>query len=385
MKSNFATIEELFEEARQGRPYIMVDMADQKIAGDIVLPADFVTGAAVNFMARYARGLVCLALSAKRATELKLKPMTASNQVLRTTAFAVSIEAKVGVTTGISAFDRAHTIAVAVDPTMGADDIVSPGHVFPIVVRDGGVLERAECSEAAVDMARLAGLKPAAVICKIMDDEGATASLPYLCRFAKTHGLKIGAISDLIAHRRRTELVIERIFNGPFDHHLADDLQIHVYRDRTDGSEHVALVRGCLDPTKEFLVRIHHIDVLLDCLDREEAGSKIIDQALAIMSRHVGSSAILFIQGVPTRSIVDRLVPSSQRRRNQHEPRDHSISAQILKSLGIQSVRLLTTPAESGDCQKLAAFGLSVRGSIPIALEKAEPFGGARSSLKGVG
>ncbi|WP_374577985.1 3,4-dihydroxy-2-butanone-4-phosphate synthase, partial [Phenylobacterium sp.] len=216
-ESAISPIEDIIEDARNGRPYILVDAEDRENEGDVIIPAQFATPDQINFMAKHARGLICLSITGERARALRLPPMAVDNQSGHGTAFTVSIEAREGVTTGISAHDRAHTIAVAVDPTKGADDIVSPGHVFPLVAKDGGVLVRAGHTEAAVDISRMAGLNPAGVICEIMKDDGSMARLPDLIGFAQLHGLKIGTIADLIAYRRRTERQIERVLETPFD------------------------------------------------------------------------------------------------------------------------------------------------------------------------
>ncbi|HYF23728.1 MAG TPA: 3,4-dihydroxy-2-butanone-4-phosphate synthase, partial [Caulobacteraceae bacterium] len=207
--SPISPIEDIIEDARNGRPYILVDAEDRENEGDVVIPAQMATPEQINFMAKHARGLVCLAITGERARTLRLPPMAVENGTVHGTAFTVSIEAREGVTTGISAHDRARTVAVAIDPTKGVDDVVSPGHVFPLVAREGGVLVRAGHTEAAVDISRLAGLYPAGVICEIMNDDGSMARLPDLIGFAQLHGLKIGTIADLIAYRRRTERFVE--------------------------------------------------------------------------------------------------------------------------------------------------------------------------------
>src|SRR3954453_12841983 len=210
--------EELIEEARRGRMFILVDDEDRENEGDLVIPGQFATPDAINFMAKYARGLICLALGRHRVEQLGLPLMAAANGTRHATAFTVSIEAKEGVTTGISAADRSHTIAVAINPEMVRDDIVTPGHIFPLMARDGGTLVRAGHTEASVDLARLAGLNPSAVICEIMNDDGTMARMPDLVAFAQHHGLKLGTIADLIAHRRRTERLVRRVTEGQIDH-----------------------------------------------------------------------------------------------------------------------------------------------------------------------
>ena len=215
-----SAIEDIIEDARQGRPYILVDAEDRENEGDVIIPAQFATPDQINFMAKHARGLVCLAITAERSRQLRLPPMSHENLAEHGTAFTVSIEAREGVTTGISAHDRAHTVAVAIDPTKDSDDVVSPGHVFPLVAREGGVLVRAGHTEAAVDISRLAGLNPAGVICEVMNDDGSMARVPDLVAFAQLHGLKIGTIADLIAYRRRTERQVERVVDHRVREHL---------------------------------------------------------------------------------------------------------------------------------------------------------------------
>ncbi|MDB5421753.1 MAG: ribAB, partial [Brevundimonas sp.] len=253
--SAISPIEDIIEDARNGRPYILVDAEDRENEGDVIIPAQFATPEQINFMAKHARGLICLSITAERARQLRLPPMSSDNQSGHGTAFTVSIEAREGVTTGISAHDRAHTIAVAVDPTKGVDDVVSPGHVFPLVAKDGGVLVRAGHTEAAVDISRMAGLNPAGVICEIMKDDGSMARLPDLVAFAQLHGLKIGAIADLIAYRRRTERQVERVLETPFDSTYGGRFRMVIYRNIIDGTEHVVLTKGKIDPDKPTLVR----------------------------------------------------------------------------------------------------------------------------------
>ncbi|MBW8881770.1 MAG: 3,4-dihydroxy-2-butanone-4-phosphate synthase, partial [Asticcacaulis sp.] len=216
-ESPISSTEDILEDARNGRPYILVDAEDRENEGDVVIPAQMATPDVINFMARFARGLICLSITGERAKTLRLPPMVHDNGARNGTAFTVSIEAKDGISTGISPRDRAHTIAVAIDPTKDSRDIVSPGHVFPLVAREGGVLVRAGHTEAAVDISRMAGLYPAGVICEIINDDGTMARLPDLVKFAQLHGMKIGTIADLIAYRRRTERFVERVLERPFD------------------------------------------------------------------------------------------------------------------------------------------------------------------------
>ena len=266
--SAISPIEDIIEDARNGRPYILVDAEDRENEGDVIIPAQFATPDQINFMAKHARGLICLSITGERSRHLRLPPMSADNQSGHGTAFTVSVEAREGVTTGISAHDRAHTIAVAVDPTKGAGDIVSPGHVFPLVARDGGVLVRAGHTEAAVDISRLAGLNPAGVICEIMKDDGSMARLPDLIVFAQTHGLKIGTIADLIAYRRRTERQVERVLETPIDSAFGGRFRMVIYRNILDRTEHLVLTRGRIEPDRPTLVRMHRLDLAADVLGR---------------------------------------------------------------------------------------------------------------------
>src|SRR5271156_5511897 len=239
-----SSIDELIEEARNGRMFILVDAEDRENEGDLVIPAQMCTPQAVNFMAKYGRGLICLALTAERADALQIPMMTAVNRTPNQTAFTVSIEAKEGISTGISAHDRAHTISVAIDPTKGPTDIVSPGHVFPLIARHGGTLVRAGHTEAAVDIPRLAGLYPAGVICEIMNDDGTMARLPDLVQFSQLHGLKIGTIADLIAYRRKYDHFIARAVETDFDSHFGGAWRMTVYVNTIEYAEHIALVKG---------------------------------------------------------------------------------------------------------------------------------------------
>jgi 3,4-dihydroxy 2-butanone 4-phosphate synthase/GTP cyclohydrolase II len=257
LKRAISPTPEIIEDAREGRMVILVDEENRENEGDLVIPAQFATPAAINFMARFGRGLICLALVEDRARALGLKPMTARNEARNRTAFTESIEAREGISTGISAHDRAHTIAVAIDPTKGSGDIVSPGHVFPLTAREGGVLLRAGHTEAGVDIARLAGLIPAAVICEVMNDDGSMARLPELAAFAHFHTPKIGAISDLIAHRSLHDHLIDKVQEQDFEVRGGAGFRLHIFRNRLDGVEHAALVKGDISADTPVLVRVH--------------------------------------------------------------------------------------------------------------------------------
>ena len=362
--SALSPIEDIIEDARNGRPYILVDAEDRENEGDIIIPAQFATPEQINFMARYARGLICLSITAERARQLRLPPMATDNQSGHGTAFTVSIEAREGVTTGISAHDRAHTIAVAVDPTKGVDDVVSPGHVFPLVAKDGGVLVRAGHTEAAVDISRLAGLNAAGVICEIMKDDGSMARLPDLVAFAQLHGLKIGAIADLIAYRRRTERQVERVLETPFDSTYGGRFRMVIYRNVLDGTEHVVLSKGRIAADKPTLVRMHRVDMAADMLGHVEARRDYVPKALQAIADYDGAGVAVFIRDSNPAWLSERYgQPEVSQTAN--VLRDYGVGAQILIDLGVRDMLLLTSsktvlPGSGG-------YGLQILGRVPLA------------------
>ena len=359
-----SSIEEIIQDAIDGLPYILVDADDRENEGDVIIPAQFATPRQINFMAKHARGLICLAITKARAEQLKLPPMTANNQSGHGTAFTVSIEAREEVTTGISAQDRAHTVAVAVDPSKAAFDIVSPGHVFPLVARDGGMLVRAGHTEAAVDIARLAGLTPAGVICEVMNDDGSMARLPELLAFANEHGLKVGTIADLIAYRRRSEKLVQRVATAPFDSFTGGDLTIHVYRSEVDGGEHVALVKGTIDPTQDTLVRVHQVDLTADLLGWSTAHRDYVPRALRAIADHPGQAVAVFVRDPSPDSISSRIAGGRKVYHDTNATKDYGIGAQILLDLGVRRMVLLTS--STGKLAALEGFGLTVVGRIPM-------------------
>ena len=253
---------ELLEEARAGRMFILVDDEDRENEGDLVIPAQFATPEAINFMARHARGLICLALTRDRVHQLGLHLMSQANGTRHETAFTVSIEAREGVTTGISAADRARTVAAAINPAGSRDDIVTPGHVFPLMAREGGTLIRAGHTEAAVDIARMAGLNPSGVICEIMNEDGSMARLPELVSFAQHHNLKLGTIADLIAHRHRTEKLVQKINETTFTDGYGVDWRMLVYATTVEYCEHIVLLKGDVSGDEPVLVRMHAVDLM---------------------------------------------------------------------------------------------------------------------------
>ena len=283
-KEYLSPIEDVIEDARNGKMFILVDAEERENEGDLVIPAQMCTPEAVNFMAKYGRGLICLSLTGDRAKQLNLQLMSSTNQSRHQTAFTVSIEAREGISTGISAHDRAHTVSVAIDPTKGATDIVSPGHVFPLVARDGGVLVRAGHTEAAVDIARLAGLYPAGVICEIMNDDGTMARLPDLVQFAQLHGLKIATIADLIAYRRRYDNFIHRAIETELDSAYGGEFKMMVYLNTVEYAEHIALVKGDISGPEPVLVRVHAMNVFDDILGATGPRSDILKESMRIIS-----------------------------------------------------------------------------------------------------
>ena len=341
--SPISPIEDILEDARNGRPYILVDAEDRENEGDVIIPAQFATPDQINFMARHARGLICLAITAERARQLRLPPMAAENRESMATAFTVSIEAAEGVTTGISAADRARTVQVASDPTKTADDIVSPGHVFPLVARDGGVLVRTGHTEAAVDISRMAGLTPAGVICEIMNDDGTMARLPDLVAFAQLHGLKIGTIADLIAYRRRTERFVERIMDQPFESVHGGPFRLMLYKNTIEGAEHVALVHGRIEPGKPTLVRMHQVDFAADLLGHVEDRQSYIPDALKTITRHDGPGVVVFLRDPTLQGLAERLAGVDKPAAVDRSLRNYGVGAQILLDLGVKDMIVMSS------------------------------------------
>ncbi|MFN5616735.1 MAG: 3,4-dihydroxy-2-butanone-4-phosphate synthase [Brevundimonas sp.] len=358
--SPISPVEDIIEDARNGRPYILVDAEDREKEGDVIIPAQFATPDQINFLAKHARGLICLAMTDERARKLRLPPMAAETRAGMGTAFTVSIEARDGVTTGISAADRARTIQVAVDPTRHADDIVSPGHVFPLVAREGGVLVRAGHTEAAVDISRLAGLTPAGVICEIMNDDGTMARLPDLVAFAQLHGLKIGTIADLIAYRRRTERFVERVFETPFDSVHGGPLRLMLYRNVIEGTEHVALVKGRIEPGKPTLVRMHQVDFAADLLGHVESRQDYVPRALKVISREPGPGVVVFLRDPGLQGLAERLAGADKPAAVDRSLRAYGVGAQILLDLGVRDMIVMssTRPAPTA----LEGYGLRIVG-----------------------
>lgn len=353
--------EEIIEEARQGRMYILVDAEDRENEGDLVIPAQFATPAAINFMAKHGRGLICLAMTAEWADHLGLHPMAPRNGTRHATAFTVSIEAKEGVSTGISAHDRARTIAVAIDPTKNASDIVSPGHVFPLAARDGGVLIRAGHTEASVDISRMAGLIPAAVICEIMNDDGGMARLPELVGFAQLHGLKIGTIADLISYRRRNDRLVEQAFERPFDSAFGEGFRMVVFRNILDGAEHIALVRGPIRADAPTLVRMHRTDFTADVLGEAGPRARLVERALAVMAAEPEGGVVVLLRDPDPQALSRRFQePQDGDGLRERMLREYGVGAQILRELGVRRMVLLSSAPQK--VIGLEGYGLEIDG-----------------------
>jgi 3,4-dihydroxy 2-butanone 4-phosphate synthase/GTP cyclohydrolase II len=360
-------IPELVAELAAGRMVILVDEEDRENEGDLVLAADHVTPQAINFMAKHGRGLICLTLTRERCERLQLPPMAARNGTKHSTAFTVSIEAATGVSTGISAADRARTIEVAVSPHAQASDLVQPGHVFPLQAQDGGVLMRAGHTEAGCDLAGMAGLSPSAVICEIMNDDGTMARLPDLEVFAREHGLKIGTIADLIQHRSHNESLIQRVGQRELDT-AQGRFNCSVFRDRTGGT-HLALAYGQWSAEDEVWVRVHEPLSVLDLLD---AGltrhSWPLPAALAALQQQGRGVAVLLNAGEDAAALLGRALPRESTpapagsNGSAMDLRTYGVGAQILRALGVQRMRLMSNPRRM---PSMTGYGLEVTGFVP--------------------
>jgi 3,4-dihydroxy 2-butanone 4-phosphate synthase / GTP cyclohydrolase II len=374
LKTNSALspIEEIIEEMQNGRMVVLVDAEDRENEGDLIIPAQMATPDAINFMAKHGRGLICLTLTQARAGELRLQSQARSGTGGRSTAFTQSIEARDGITTGISAYDRSRTISTAIDPTKSVADIVSPGHVFPLIAREGGVLVRAGHTEASVDLARLAGLFPAAVICEIMNDDGTMARMPDLVPFAKSHSLKIGAIEDLIAYRLKNDRIVRPIAKREVETSIAGAFNLHIYETTVEPVEHLALVKGNLHKGGPVLVRVQQVNVLHDLLGigglAGDSGTAI-EQSMRAIEKE-GRGVIVLIRDLRAKSLSEWVARQSEPQ-GQREPAkdrrqvDIGIGSQILADLGITDMVLLTTSPQHVYVG-LEAFGLRVTGTRRI-------------------
>jgi 3,4-dihydroxy 2-butanone 4-phosphate synthase / GTP cyclohydrolase II len=354
-------IEEIIEEARNGRMYILVDDEDRENEGDLIIPAQMATPDAINFMATHGRGLICLTLTKKRTVELGLDLMTRANGTRHETAFTTSIEAREGVTTGISAGDRARTVSVAIDAGKGQDDIVTPGHVFPLIARDGGVLVRAGHTEAGVDISRLAGLNPSSVICEIMKDDGTMARMDDLMSFARLHNLKMGTIRDLIAYRMKHDHLVEKASESDFTSDYGGDWRAMTYRNKIDGSTNVVLQKGHIIEGQPTLVRMHAISIFDDVLGQTGPRKRTLQRAMSEIGKK-GSGLIVVLMPNNAQRLQSEI---AREKPTLGELRDYGIGAQILVDLGVSDMILLTNSHQNP--VGLEGYGLRVVGeqSIP--------------------
>ncbi len=353
-----SSIEEIIDDARNGRMFILVDHEDRENEGDLVIPAQMCTPQAVNFMAMHGRGLICLALPGARIDALGLPLMSPKNSSRHETAFTLSIEAREGVTTGISAADRALTVSVAIDPSKGAADIATPGHVFPLRAREGGVLVRAGHTEAAVDVSRLAGLNPSGVICEIMNEDGTMARLPDLVGFAQRHNLKIGTISDLIAYRRRHDNLVSEKAVKHVTSAYGGDWLMRVFADETQGAEHVVLTKGDISSDAPVLVRMHALNPLADVLGINPDHAGELRGAMKTIATE-GRGVVVLLRDTTMKLVTeDEVSPQTLRQ--------YGLGAQILSALGLSQIKLVTN-SRAPKVVGLDAYGLTIVGTCPIA------------------
>ncbi|OYQ31993.1 3,4-dihydroxy-2-butanone-4-phosphate synthase [Sandarakinorhabdus cyanobacteriorum] len=354
-------IEEIIDEARNGRMYILVDDEDRENEGDLIIPGQMATPDAINFMAKFGRGLICLAMAADRVKALGLPLMAQHNGTRHSTAFTVSIEAKEGVTTGISAADRARTVAVAIDAAKGPEHIVSPGHVFPLVARDGGVLVRAGHTEASVDISRLAGLNPSGVICEIMNDDGTMARLPDLIPFARRHGLKIGTIRDLIAYRHAHDRLVKCVAETKLESWHGGEWTAKTYANTAEYGEHMVLQKGRIEPGKPTLVRMHTQSMFTDMFAEKGDRAGQLQRAMDVIGSEGAGIIVIIRDGSPT------AISEQMRAKGKGEPitlRDYGIGAQILVDLGVTDMILLTN--QHRNIVGIEGYGLKVVGERAI-------------------
>ncbi|MEE8334542.1 MAG: 3,4-dihydroxy-2-butanone-4-phosphate synthase [Alphaproteobacteria bacterium] len=373
MRDALATPEEIIEEFARGRMVVLVDDEDRENEGDLVIAGEMADAAAINFMATHGRGLVCLSMTRERVADLGLSMMAHDNKAPLGTAFTISIEAREGVTTGISAGDRARTVEVAIDPDNGPDTLVSPGHVFPLVARDGGVLVRAGHTEAAVDLARLAGLNPSGVICEIMNDDGTMARLPDLVKFCQFHGFKLGTIADLIAYRLRNDSIVERTMETTLKRREGGDFKVIVYESQINGTEHVAVIKGDIATDEPVLVRMHALNILDDVLkDTQTNRQGELESSLRAIAEE-GRGVVVLIRDSWNARFSNQIrmrpgvlvTPAKPQEGAAPVLRDYGTGAQILLDLGITEMRLLTNTKET-TIKGIDGYGLRIVERVPI-------------------
>jgi 3,4-dihydroxy 2-butanone 4-phosphate synthase/GTP cyclohydrolase II len=355
--------EEIIEDTRNGKMIVLVDAEDRENEGDLIIPAQMATPDAINFMAKFGRGLICLTLMQERADQLGLELMSQNNRSRHQTAFTVSIEAREGISTGISAHDRSKTVSVAIDPTKAMQDIVSPGHIFPLVARDGGVLIRAGHTEASVDIARLAGLYPAGVICEIMNDDGTMARLPDLVQFAQIHGLKLGTIADLIAYRRRNDTLIQRIHEDTFKLANGSEMKAHIYMNTVTNEEHIALVKGDISGDKPVLTRFHAENLVADIAGSGMPRAGVFQKALEKIDAE-GRGVVVIIRNTSPTPFTDSMNPQSSGDPMPTRLLDYGLGAQIVADLGLHQIELLSDTPRT--VVALEGYDLEIVGQRPI-------------------
>ena len=359
LRSAISSPEEILDDARNGRMFIIIDHEDRENEGDLIIPAQMATPEAINFMATHGRGLICLAMTEERTSALGLPLMSATNSSRHETAFTISIEAREGITTGISAHDRARTVLVAIDPQSGPKDIATPGHIFPVRARDGGVLVRAGHTEAAVDISRLAGLNPSGVICEIMNDDGTMARLPDLVAFSQRHGIRIGTISDLIAYRRRYDSLVHKVSAQSVTSEYGGDWLLSIFEDETQGAEHLVLTKGDITDGEPVLIRMHALNPLVDVLGLAPGRAHQIADAMRIIAEE-GRGAVVLI-----RDAGMKLSPVS--RQQGQKLRQYGLGAQILDALGVKKLVLLTN-SPSPKVVGLDGYDLSIKGTRALKI-----------------
>jgi 3,4-dihydroxy 2-butanone 4-phosphate synthase/GTP cyclohydrolase II len=359
-------IAEIIEEMRQGRMVVLLDDEDRENEGDLVMAAQFVTPAAINFMAKHGRGLICLTLTEARGKQLNLAPMVQKNGTKMGTNFTVSIEAAEGVTTGISAADRAHTIQTAVCANARSVDIVSPGHVFPLIAQNGGVMVRAGHTEAGCDIAKLAGLEPASVICEILKDNGEMARLPDLLAFAAEHELKVGTIADLINYRNQTERMVERVAERLIETAYGH-FNLIAFHDATSDETHLALVKGDIDANKSLLVRVHEPLSVFDLLDaNSKSHSWNLHHAMQRISQEGAGIIVMMRRDEVGEGLVEAIKSADKAVSNKHTLKDYGIGAQILRDLGVAKMRLMAEPRKM---PSMTGFGLEISEFIEFKVD----------------
>jgi 3,4-dihydroxy 2-butanone 4-phosphate synthase / GTP cyclohydrolase II len=367
--NGISPVQDIIDDIKAGKMVVLVDEEDRENEGDLVMAAEFVTPAAINFMTKHARGLICLTLTEERCRQLNLPPMATDNRSPMGTNFTVSIEAAKGVTTGISAADRACTIQAAVAPNAKPSDIIQPGHIFPIKAQNGGVLVRAGHTEAGCDLARLAGLIPAAAICEILKEDGEMARLPDLIEYAKQHQLKIGTIADLIQYRSKNEKLVEQVAEKLLTTRYGE-FKLHAFMDKTVNEVHLALVKGDITPERETLVRVHEPLNVMDFLDEgHNKHSFPLNDAMRIISEAKNGVIVLLRRPQTPQDVLERILPEQQKKQTEvkWDSRIYGIGAQILRNLNVGKMRLLAKPQKM---PSLTGFGLEVTGYLTNENEK---------------